>query len=34
MNDLIVKYNGALVTTQNKISKLTNNNENFYSKAN
>ncbi|EFO4771789.1 phage regulatory protein [Campylobacter coli] len=27
MNDLIVKYNGALVTTQNKISKLTNNNE-------
>ncbi|EAL6645208.1 phage regulatory protein, partial [Campylobacter coli] len=27
MNDLIVKYNGVLVTTQNKISKLTNNNE-------
>ncbi|EIF4236121.1 Rha family transcriptional regulator [Campylobacter coli] len=27
MNDLIVKYDGALVTTQNKISKLTNNNE-------
>ncbi|EAL7806121.1 phage regulatory protein [Campylobacter coli] len=27
MNDLIIKYNGALVTTQNKISKLTNNNE-------